>query len=78
MTPQELKEIALKSSKSEAENIELQLHEAAKKGHLSCEFVGLSEGVINHLRERGFKITGDIFNAPFLSIKEKKYTISFS
>jgi len=78
MTPQELKEIALNSSKEESKKIEDQLHEAAKKGYLSCEFIGLPESVISDLEKRGFIVTPSIFNMPFMTTIEKKHTVSFS
>jgi muramoyltetrapeptide carboxypeptidase LdcA involved in peptidoglycan recycling len=56
MTPEQLRQIALDSSKNEYEAIVAQMHAAAKQGSLSCNFPHITEGAIEQLKEEGFQV----------------------
>ena len=78
MTPKELKEIADNASKKNFEEIYAQLKLSAEKGYHSCEFKGLPEGVVEHLKSAGFIVEhGFMNNLPGLSTKDKQYTVKF-
>lgn len=56
MTPQELKDMALESSKKECESVLEALKKAAKEGRLSEGFDSLLEGTIELLKTAGYVV----------------------
>lgn len=56
MTPEQLKQIALDSTKKEYEGIISEMQKAANVGSFTCSFKSISDGAVHQLKEAGYDV----------------------
>lgn len=78
MSPEELKKIALESSRKEYETIVAEMKKAAQQGSFSCDFSDISDGAIEQLRKDGFSVVPKTtYNKGIRTSSTTYYQVSF-
>ena len=74
MTPEELKNIAIESTKEEVQSILKEMEKAARAGSFSSNFPKITDAAIVQLRSAGFSVEHKVNQIR----KTTFYTVSFS